>query len=128
MLLDGALRFTRQALALGTSDADPLEYNRLLGRALAIAEQLVASVVGRDNELAPQLEEEYAFLYRQLAAGKVVRDGQPLNTAIQLLEYHRETWRLACEKLRSPSPAHPSVPAPTLGSGQLPTVGFSVQA
>jgi flagellar biosynthetic protein FliS len=128
LLLDGALRFSRQALALAATDADQDEYDRLLGRALAIAEQLVASVSGRNNEQARRLEEEYAFLYRQLVASKVARGSQPLSAAIRLTEYHRETWRLACEKIRSESVAQRSVPAPTLSSAQMPAAGFSVQA
>jgi flagellar secretion chaperone FliS len=128
LMLDGALRFSRQALALGTTDAEMREYDRLVGRALAIAEQLVASVAGRENEPALRLAEEYAFLYRQLAAGKVNREGQALNSAIQLMEFQRETWRLACEKVRGQAPAPTPVPVPNLGNNQLPTAGFSIQA
>lgn len=124
MLLDGALRFARQALALWNVDTESLERDRLLDRALAIGEQLVASVAGRGAESSKRLEEEYAFIYRQLAVSKVTLDAEALNAAIRVIEFQRETWRLACEKVKAAQPA----PAPNLDFGSVPTSGFSFQA
>jgi flagellar secretion chaperone FliS len=109
MLLDGAIRFGRRAQELWNSESNVGECERLLGRAMAIVEELVRGVTGRGLEAASRLEEEYAFIYRQLALGRVARDAAALQSALSVLEFHRETWRLACEKVKPP--AHVAPPA-----------------
>jgi flagellar protein FliS len=109
MLLDGALRFARQAAKQIGADAQRLETDRLLARALDIAEELVRSVSAAKTDASARLAEEYAFAFRQLTAAQINQDPTALDAAIQLLSFHRETWRLACERLQGPA-ASPNAP------------------
>ena len=106
MLLDGALRFARQAAKQLGVDAQRLETDRLLARAVDVAEELVRSVSVVKIDASARLAEEYAFAFRQLTAARVNHDPGALDAAIQLLSFHRETWRLACERLQGPAAPH----------------------
>jgi flagellar protein FliS len=125
MLLDGALRFGRQARQMWEDVARQIEVDRLLTRARDIVEELVRSVSGKSVPESARLEEEYAFAYRQLATAQVGHDAAALDSVMELLAFQRETWRLACEKIKPQSPA---APAPLLDFGGAPTAGFSFQA
>jgi flagellar secretion chaperone FliS len=105
MLLDGALRFGRQAEQLWTAAEQREERDRLLARTLDIVEELIHGVAGGKTEQSKRLEEEYAFAFRQLALAQLNRAAAPLAAALKILDFHRETWKLACEKLRSEAPA-----------------------
>jgi flagellar protein FliS len=105
MLLDGALRFGRKARESWYDPSQGAEYDRLLARTIEVAEELVRSVTGRKTPLSARLEEEYAYAYRALVAAQLHHDAGRLDSAIELLAYQRETWRLAWENARSTSPA-----------------------
>ncbi len=100
MLLDGALRFGRQAQQLWNLPEQLEECIRVLARTLDIVEELVRGVAGGKAEHSKRLEEEYAFAFRQLALAQLNHDARPLEAALRILEIHRETWKLSCEKLR----------------------------
>lgn len=110
MLNDGAVRFARQGLAAWERQ-DDAEADRLLDRALDALEALVQGCAAGGTDLSRRLEEEYAFCYRELAAGRINRDRQRVETTLELLDYERETWRLASERLTTPK-STPAVPAP----------------
>lgn len=105
MLLDGAIRFGRQAQQLWNAADQRDDCDRMLGRTLDIVEELVHGVAGGKTEQSKRLEEEYAFAFRQLALAHLNRDAAALEAALKILDFHRETWKLACEKLRSEAPA-----------------------
>jgi flagellar protein FliS len=105
MLLDGALRFARQAAKSLGVDAHRHETDRLLARAVDIAEELVRSVSVAKTDASARLAEEYAFAFRQLTAARLNQDPTALDAAVQILSYHRETWRLACERVQGPAPS-----------------------
>lgn len=113
MLLDGAARFGRQARQLWDDDAQRAECERLVSRALDVVAELARSVAGSGVEAAKRLEEEYAFAFRQLAAAQVFHDTAALESALRLIAFHRETWKLACEKLTGAAPESPAANAPT---------------
>jgi flagellar protein FliS len=121
MLLEGALRFGRQARQLWDDPGQQIESDRLLRRTLDIAEELTRSVGGGKPEASNRLEEEYAFAFRALTAAQVGRDVAQLDAALRILAIHRETWRQACDKLRAQ-------PLPRLDYGGAPATGFSFQA
>ena len=123
MMLDGALRFGRQSRQIWDDASQGLEGDRLLRRTIDIVEELVRSVTASPLAEAKRLEEEYAFIYRQLVASRVAHDAAGLDAALELLAFQRETWRLACEKLK----VH-TTPAPNLNFGSVPASGFSFQA
>jgi flagellar protein FliS len=123
MMLDGALRFGQQARKSWDDDAAVLEVDRLVRRVLDIVEELVRSVGGDRTAEATRLEEEYAYAFRQLGAAHLDHDAAAFDKGLELLAFQRETWRLACEKMKS-SPT----PAPTIDYGDSPVAGFSFQA
>jgi flagellar biosynthetic protein FliS len=126
LLLEGAIRCARQARQIWSEPARRAEADRLVVRAREIAEELVRSVVLATRPESRRLEEEYAFVFRQLAAAQLNHDAAPLDAALKLLEFHRETWRLACQKLAAP--AHSPAPAPAPGFVSAPAAGLSLQA
>jgi flagellar protein FliS len=113
LLLDGALRFGRQAQQLWDADVQRTECDGLLERTIDAVEELVRSVVLGKTEQSKRLEEEYAFAFRQLALAHLNHDAVALEAALNLLAYQRETWKLAGEKIKAEmaTPARtPSVP------------------
>ena len=110
MLLEGACRFGRQALHSWDDATQTAECDRMLARTMAIAEELVRSVTSRGVDAAARLEEEYAFAFRQLATCHVNRDANALEAALRVFEFHRETWRLACDNSAENATA-PATPA-----------------
>jgi flagellar secretion chaperone FliS len=125
MLLDGALRFGRLARPMWGDAARQIEADRLVTRARDIVEELVRSVSGGATPQSARLEEEYAFIFRQLATAQVGHDAAAFDSALELLAYQRETWRQACEKLK---PANQPAPMPNLNYAAAPAGGFSFQA
>jgi len=122
MLLDGALRFGQQALSLWGADEQRAECDRLVGRVLDIAEELLRSVASSESEPAQRLEEEYAFAFRQIAFSQLNHDAAALKAALRVLALERETWRLAFDKLKAeavataPTPSAPIQFSPTAES------------
>lgn len=101
MLYDGAIRFAsqgRDAVAEGRIEAG---YNALT-RAQRIVLELEA---GMRPEVAPELCKKmaglYNFCYRKLVEGCVAREVGPIDEALRILRYQRETWVLLMEKLRT---------------------------
>ncbi len=121
MLLEGALRFGRQARQQWNDPGQQIAADRLLRRTLDIVEELTRSVGGGKTEASKRLEEEYAFAFRALTAAQFGRDAAQLDAALKILAIHRETWRQACEKLKSQV-------APRLDYSGAPAAGFSFQA
>ena len=99
MLLEGAVRFGQRALQEGADDQRAAETDQLLVRLLNIVEELSRSTSGRDSEISVQLEEEYAFLYRELTAARVNLDLPKLEKCLEILSYQRDTWKQACEQM-----------------------------
>lgn len=116
MLFDGALRFGAKARKAWAETMDHVETERYLGRTLDILEAIVMGVSGSDQEIAKQLEEQYAFLFREIAASRINNDLKRFDKAMTLLAYERETWKMACDKLAAETAAIASakrkVPAP----------------
>jgi flagellar protein FliS len=125
MLLDGALRFGRLARQMWDDAARQIEADRLVARTRDIVEELVRSVSGGATPQSTRLEEEYAFIFRQLATTQVGHDAVAFDSVLELLAFQRETWRLACEKLK---PANQPSPLPNLNYAAAPASGFSFQA
>ncbi len=112
MLLDGALRFTRQAAdGMATKDYEAT-YNGIT-QARAIVLELATSIrADVDPELAERVQSVYMFLYRELVDASLTRDQARLQKAIELLEYERETWSMLMDKVAAERAAHPAAPIP----------------
>ncbi|MCC6493324.1 MAG: flagellar protein FliS [Pirellulales bacterium] len=119
MLLDGALRFGRQAEQVWTQTDQQAQCARLLSRAIDLVEALIQGVAAGKTPISQRLEEEYAYAFRQLAAAQLNRDATALTSALELLAIERETWKLVVEKLRENPAVHtpaPHRPTPILRS------------
>lgn len=130
MLLEAAVRHCRTAHRAGGNEFWG-EFNATLGKAMDIVEELVTSVCRQRSktEVSEQLEEQYSFLFRELAACRFSMDLDKLQSCLKLLDYERETWKLACEKLEDQTVTRPVVAAPhmpitTTFAGE----GFSLEA
>jgi flagellar protein FliS len=140
MLLDGALRFAREA-EKGVLRAEELAYHVPLMRTMDIVEELLAGVRHSDDELNEKLAGLYTFVYMRLMSVYVNGDKQMMAEALRVLEFQRETWRQAVDKLatetKAEAPTAPlakKVPAPKphLGGGSvtadIPVGGLSFEA
>lgn len=112
MMLDGAVRFGRQARQFWDQATHQAEVDRLLTRAADVVEELIRGVSAAATEISKRLADEYSFAFRRLATAKVHRDVVALDEALELLAYHRETWRLVCENLKPQPGTPPSSAAP----------------
>jgi flagellar protein FliS len=144
MLLDGALRFGREA-EKGVLRAEELAYHSPLMRTMDIVEELLAGVRHSDDELNEKLAGLYTFVYMRLMSVYVNGDKQMMAEALRVLEFQRETWRQAVEKLgaetkseaKAEAPAAPvakkiPAPKPHLGgssvTADIPVGGLSFEA
>lgn len=113
MLYDGALRFCRRAMeCLEKKDFEgAFEANM---RAQKIVLELSTSL---RHEIAPdlcaKLSALYTYIFKLLVQAATERQTKPLQDAIGLLEYERETWVMLMEKLAKESgQGHADVTAP----------------
>ncbi len=99
MLLDGALRFTRQAregLAAKNYETSFAGFSN----ARAILLELAQSVSPETDEtLRANISGVYMFIYSRLIDANLEKSPAIVDEAISLLEYERETWALYLEKL-----------------------------
>jgi flagellar protein FliS len=125
MLLDGAIRFGRQAEQLWNEPAQRVECDNLLNRTNDIVEALVQGLAITESEISRRLADEYAFAFRQIALAQLNHDAAPLAAALHLLQYERETWQLACEQLKAAAPA--TTPIAPLAGLHFESAGLSLQ-
>jgi flagellar protein FliS len=135
MLLDGAIRFGRQAQTLWSEGAEYSAIDPLLEKTSDIVDELThgaAKATGATKAISKQLEEQYAFIYRELASSRINQESKHLDTALELLGYQRETWKLACEQLERTdhqTPATTPHAAPHVAPTQAaPQSGLSLEA
>ncbi len=138
MLLDGALRFGRLAKTLWIEGADFADVDSLMGKMTNIMEELVQGLASSkepaSKEISKQLEEQYAFVYRELISSRINENPKQLDSCLKLLTYQRETWKLATEQLEAEQAATPAKPVPMPHMQATPmatptmTTGLSLEA
>ncbi|HZW09698.1 MAG TPA: flagellar export chaperone FliS [Phycisphaerales bacterium] len=125
MLLDGALRFARQAVE-GIAGKDyEAAYNGIT-QARAIVLELATSIrADIEPELAERVRSVYLFIYKEMVDASLNRDTARLEKAIELLQYERETWALLIERVaaeraasRTPTPLAPATESTTTFTAQ----------
>ena len=100
MLFDGAIRF----LNAGRKGIEAKDYDvsyTNISKAQKIVLELSSSL-NRDvmPEVTEKLSALYTYIYRLLIDATTQRDTKPLDEAIRLLKYERETWALLIEKAK----------------------------
>jgi flagellar secretion chaperone FliS len=99
MLYDGAIRFSEQAkLALQEKKYDQ-SYD-LLSRTQKIIAEMTASL---KHDVAPELcgklSALYNFVYRKLIEANIEHTIPPLDEALAILRYQRDTWAMLLDQL-----------------------------
>jgi len=99
MLYDGAIRFGEQArLALEQKNYEQ-SYN-LISRVQKILTELQCTL---KHDVAPELCGKlaalYTYAYRKLIEASIHHKIEPMEEALTVLRYQRETWALLLEKL-----------------------------
>ena len=98
MLFDGAIRFLNMGRkGLENKDYDVSYTN--ISKAQKIVLELSNSL-NRDvmPEVTEKLSALYTYIYRLLIDASTTRKTEPLDEAVKLLRYERETWAMLIEK------------------------------
>ena len=99
MLLDGAIKFARQARACLESKDHEASYEGF-SQARAIVMELIVTI---DPEPAPDLaagvQSVLSFIFSEMVEASMSKDASRMDEPIRLLEYERETWALFIEQL-----------------------------
>lgn len=99
MLLDGAIKFARQARA-GQESKDYEASFEGFSQARAIVMELIVTI---DPEPAPELagrvKSVLSFIFSEMVEASMNKDASRMDEPIRLLEYERETWTLFIEQL-----------------------------
>ena len=118
MMFDGAIRFAEQAkLALDAQQFDR-SHDRL-SKSQAIVSELIN---GLKPDVLPEVTEKlmalYSFAYRRLIDANLNREVGPVDDALRVLKYQRETWVLLMQQTAEakreagetalPSPSEPA--------------------
>ncbi len=129
MLIEGAVRFGRRAEE-AMRRGDSVAATEPLVRMLDIVGEMLAGVRGNKSKLNQQIADFYVYLFRTVSEAKVNDDAAKLADVLRLLEFERETWQLACDKLASYSPAKPPRPlaVPLGGAQAAASSNFSLEA
>jgi flagellar secretion chaperone FliS len=142
MLIEGAIRFGREALA-AMDNGDTIAAATPLMRMFDIMAELLAGAREKKTSLNEQIAAFYTYLFRLVAEAKVNENAEKLGEALELLEFERQTWQLVCDKIGNsadPSNAAPQAAAPIatkprpaiaplLGGGSTATsLGISLEA
>ena len=99
MLFDGAIRFLnmgRKGLESKDYDVSYTNISKAQKIVLELSSSLNRSVM---PEVTEKLSALYTYIYRLLIDASTTRDTKPLDEAIRLLKYERETWALMIEKV-----------------------------
>lgn len=112
MLLDGAARFLRQGIDGLTARDYERSFNGISQCRAIIMELLTSVRPEHAPDLVERIQSLYSFIYAELVEGSFSRDIPRLQKALGLIEFERETWKLAIDKARiergSPMPASES--------------------
>ncbi len=99
MLIDGALRFARQALAVWDDPQQQVACRAALVRCRDIVHELYAVIRADQCSMGKAVKAVHLFLYQQLAIASLSHDCQKVRAAVSVLEEERETWRRVCQHM-----------------------------
>lgn len=109
MLIEGSIKFAYMARkGLETKNYE-LSFSGFSQCRDIVLELMTSAKSDEEPQLAEQIRALYAFLYQQLVDCSFERDIPKLDKVIELLDFERETWQLACEKLRKERLTNPAL-------------------
>lgn len=125
LLIEGAIRFTRLADQHYSQNNEGHAQQSML-RAMDIVAECLAGVRHDASDLNVKLASLYEFVYRTMVSCYVNSDRTKLAEVLKILDFQRETWQLACEKVTKETPAAKpakpvAVPLPHLNQATSPT-------
>ena len=99
LLLEGALKFARQGReGLARKDFEAV-FNGLSQCRDVVMELLTTIRTEVDPDLAAKVKALYTFIYTLLVEGGHEKDLKKVDTAIELLDFERETWVMLMQKV-----------------------------
>lgn len=98
MLIEGALRFVRQAMT-AWDEGDELRARESVSRCRAVVSELLSGVQPDGSDLTKRVAAVYVFLYRRLTDATWKGERHALDDVVRVLEVEQETWRAVCENL-----------------------------
>lgn len=120
LLLDGALRFARMAQA-GLEDRNFEQAYNGFTQCRAIVLELSTTI---DTERAPELAQKvgalFDYMYAELVSASLEKDPARVSKVIELLEFERETWVMAMDKLAAERAADHASAHPAASPAGLP--------
>ena len=97
MVVDGALKFARQAILAQDRQDWGAAHNALNRSRDCVNELLVGLNPEHMPEVAKSLQGLFVFVYQSLSKADLLRDPQLIRDAIRPLEIHRQTWQEVVE-------------------------------
>lgn len=132
MLIEGAVRFCTKA-ELELEKSNETLANESMVRAIDIVGEMLAGVGAGQSEINHKLRDLYQYLLGTLTSAYVNTDRAKLADVLRILQFERETWRLACQRVSDDGkPSTPAEGKPTIIAPQtnvpMPAEGFSLEA
>lgn len=96
MLIDGAMRFARQAReahALGNMYG----FSSGLERARDIVTELISGIRPGTSAITEATLALYAFVFKSLGEAQLLKEAAKIDDALRVLEEERQTWLAVCE-------------------------------
>ena len=101
LLLDGAVRFARQAEEGLRNKQYEQSYNGITKCRDIIVELMTTIREDHNPELAKNVRALYTFIFNEITEANLERSSARMQKVVQLLEYERETWALLLEQIAS---------------------------
>ena len=120
LLLDGAIKFTRQGSEGLASKNYEASYNGITQCRNIVLELLTTIRPEFDPEMCERVKAVYAFMYTELVSAGMERNVTKLDAVVKLLEYERETWVMLMDKLAAERAAGDTGPAPAAAPSAAP--------
>ncbi|MFI4916760.1 MAG: flagellar export chaperone FliS [Phycisphaerales bacterium JB060] len=100
LLLDGAIRFGYQGKQ-GLIDKNYEQSYEGISQCRAIITELAVGVNRKaDPELCDRVTSLFMFMFGELTQASMDKDPDRLQSVLELLEFERETWKLAMDRVK----------------------------
>ena len=104
MLIEGALRFSREAVRHSQEEKDA-EAAEAAGRCRRVLSELLAGIRADESNTAEKVAAVYTYLYQTITEIQLHHQWDNLFDVIRVLEVERETWAKVCEQMpEAPDP------------------------